>query len=492
MKHKISAEKLEDFVRKNHEQSYAWIAERTGKSQESVRKLFRKLNLPHKRVTSQNRDVIENPRNEKTGIETRHDGNLIVNWDTKTIVAFLGEFGSVVHSFARHAAIQRAYSNDYEGSGDTQAEIAMKFDFPHAKAVAVYMKLFGVTKSSPGQTDIEFELGLTAEEATAENIQAVKRRSVKLTERAKWAKVQSDADKWNKFDHTTLEPIMEYIAEYVPTYKVVPLKLPKTSFKHVDVVGVSDWHYGKLCYNSKGQVVYNRKIAIKTLHEANRNMMAKVAAFGAPEKWVIPIGTDNMHVDGINHTTTSGTPQARQTEGDWEIDIKNYVDVVMQMIDAYAQVAPVELIVLPGNHDYQTSRMLGVLLEVTYSKSTRVKVIHRPAAPRIYTQHGSNVLVFAHGEDASLAKWDREIFKLFLAEAKEQGVSLDKSKNIYFYHGHVHTFEMKDLGGIQRISLPSLSGEDSWHKKNLYVGNRQQALIDCLNPDSGRVATFFS
>lgn len=488
----MNTDKLNQFLIENQNQSYAWLAEKTGKSVDAVRKAYTKLKLPPKRINSQNRDLIENPRNEKSGIEIRHDGNLILNWDTKTIIAILGEFGQVVHSFARHAAIQRAYSNDYEGKGDTQAEIAMKFDFPHAKAVAVYAKLFGITKSSPGQTDIEFELGMTAEEATAENIQATKRRSVKMTERAKWAKVQQDADKWNKFDHSTLEPLMEYIAEYVPAYKVKPLKLPVSKTKHADVVGVSDWHYGKLCYDAKGRVSYSREIAINMLHEANRKMMAKVALLGAPEKWIIPVGTDNLHVDGINHTTTAGTPQARQTEGDWEIDIKNYVDVVMQMIDTYAQVAPVELVVLPGNHDYQTSRMLGVLLEITFAKSNRVKVIHRAATPRIYLQYGDNVLIFAHGEDASLAKWDREIFRVYLAEAKEQGVSLDKAKHVYFYHGHVHTFEMKDLGGIQRVSLPSLSGEDNWHKKNLYIGNTQQALIDCLSNDSGRMATIFS
>ena len=190
--------------------------------------------------------------------------------------------------------------------------------------------------------------------------------------------------------------------------------------------------------------------------------------------------------------TTAGTPQARQTTGDWEVHIKNYVELFMQMVERYAQIAPVELIVMPGNHDYQTSRMLGVLLEMTYKNHPRIKVIHRPTAVRIYRQYGKVCHIYSHGEGESLAKQDRTIHSKYLAEAKAQGVNLQEVEFITYYHGHIHTEETKDNSGITRVAFPSLATEDQWHKLAGYVGNKQGALIDLVSTTHGRSAMFYS
>jgi len=481
-----------EFLKANADKDYQWLSEQTGKTTESVRKMFRVLGLPPKKVNSQNRDIIENPRVQKTGVEVKHDGAVVINWSEKTIVTMLGEYGHYVCHFSRHAAIQRAYSNEYEGKGSTQSEIAREFDFQHAKAVALYAKLHGFTKSDMGQTDIEFKLGLTPEEAAEENMQALKRRAMKLTQVASWKKVQADADKWNKFEFSVLEPMMESIETYLPTFKYVEHKPQKSQGDDIAVVGISDLHYMKQCFDDNGKETYNRDLTVKALNEANASLITKMKKFGVPKKFIIPAGTDNLHVDGITHTTTAGTPQARQTTGDWEVHIKNYVELFMNMVESYARIAPVELIVMPGNHDYQTSRMLGVLLEVTYRKHPRITVIHKPTAVRIYRQYGNTCLIFAHGEGESLAKQERGVHSKYLAEAKTQGVNLQSIENIVYYHGHVHTQETKDMSGIMRVSFPSLATEDQWHKMAGYVGNKQGAVIDLVSTVTGRSAMFYS
>jgi len=247
-------------------------------------------------------------------------------------------------------------------------------------------------------------------------------------------------------------------------------------------------------------VIYDKDIARDVVHKANDTMIAKALKVGNQKKWFIPIGTDNLHVDGITHMTTAGTPQARQTSGDWSVDIQSYVELVMQMVKTYAQTAPVELIVLPGNHDMQTSMMLGVLCQQVFKDSKRIKVTFRPATPRIYVQVGRTCLIFDHGDNQSTAKWDANIHKYYMAEAREQGVNLNEIDHIIFYHGHLHTEETKplgkinnkDLGVIHRVSLPSLSGEDSWHKGAGYVGNKQYALIDVVSATTGRFASVYS
>ncbi len=497
----METSKVNDFIVKNADKEYAWLSEKTGVSVEGIRKRYKKLNLAPKRITSQNRDILDNPRVEKTGIETRHDDKVVINWSTKSIVTNCGEYGDILISFDKHSRIQRMYSNDYEGKGHTQSEIAREFtEFPHAKAVGIYAKLHGFTKSDLGQTDIEFELGLTPEEAVAENIQAIKRRAARLTETAKWKKVQADADKWNTFELFTIEPMIQAIKDCLPTYKERAYSNPKVVADTFGVVGVSDLHYMKLCYDAYGKVIYDKNIARDIVHKANDTMIAKALKVGNQKKWFIPIGTDNLHVDGITHMTTAGTPQARQTTGDWTVDIQSYVELVMQMVHTYAQTAPVELIVLPGNHDYQTSMMLGVLCQQVFRDSKRIKVTFRPSTPRIYVQVGRTCVIFAHGEGMSMSKWDGNIHKFYMAEAREQGVNINEIDHIVFYHGHVHTGESKpngkvtekDLGVIHRVSLPSLSGEDSWHKGAGYVGNRQYALIDLVSGTTGRFASVYS
>lgn len=488
----MTKQTMRDFLIENQGKSRAELAKMWGCTARTINEHQSRLRaegvLP-KAVGQGVKKVIEE---KKSGVEVRQDGAIIINWTNQTIITDLGEWDNYVCSFSTHNSIQRMYSNEFGGKGATQSEIARRFDFPHAKAFALYAKLHGYTKSDLGQTDIEFEMGLTPEQAAEENLQALKRRAFKLTEQKKWKQTQEDADKWNNFEHSTLYPMMDAIAANLPTFKYKPFKASVAKGNDIAVVGISDLHYMKQCFDDNGNDSYNREITVKVLNEANASLIAKMKRYGTPTKFVIPAGTDNLHVDGIGHTTTAGTPQARQTTGDWEVHIKNYVELFMQMVEQYAQVAPVELIVMPGNHDYQTSRMLGVLLEMTYKSHPRIKVIHKPTAVRIYRQYGSTCLIFAHGEGESLAKQDRTIHSKYMAEAKAQGINLQEVENIVYYHGHVHTYETKDNSGIVRVAFPSLATEDQWHKMAGYVGNKQGALIDVVSMTSGRSAMFYS
>lgn len=489
----MNTEQLRKFLIDNQGETRAWLAKETGRSTRCINEHQTRLRNEGKIPPATGQGVKKTvDETKKKGVEIRQDGAIIINWTNQTIITDLGEWDNFVCSFSTHNAIQRMYSNEFGGKGATQSEIARRFDFPHAKAFALYAKIHGYTKSDLGQSDIEFEMGLTPEKAVEENLQALKRRAFKLTEQKKWKLTQEDADKWNNFEHSTLYPMMDAISSNLPNFKYKPVKVAVQKSKDIAVVGISDLHYMKQCFDDNGNDTYNREITVRVLNEANASLIAKMKRYGTPAKFIIPAGTDNLHVDGITHTTTAGTPQARQTTGDWEVHIKNYVELFMQMVEQYARIAPVELIVMPGNHDYQTSRMLGVLLEMTYKSHPRITVVHKPTAVRIYRQNGSACLIFAHGEGESLAKQDRSIHSKYLAEARAQGINLQEIKTIVYYHGHVHTYEAKDLSGITRVAFPSLATEDQWHKMAGYVGNTNGALIDLVSPVNGRSAMFFS
>jgi hypothetical protein len=430
------------------------------------------------------------PLEEKSGLEIRGD-HIVINWTTKTVITDLGEFGSYVCNFNTHGAIQHAYVNNYRGKGETAARVATRFDFYSNKAVYQYARHHGFTKESIGQTDIEFATGMTAEEAAQDTLQSLKRRALKLIERKKLAAIHKDADKWNNWEQGVLYPMRDWMEEVLPTYKPVVLKLKDVKETFAAIVGVSDWHYMKVAFSEDGKETYNRKIAIAHLKEAQSELVSKMLKQGNPSVIYLPIGTDNLHIDNPQQTTTHGTPQAEQTDGGWATELQNYVDVIINMVEMYSQIAPVEVISIPGNHDKHTSFVIAVMLKLFFEQNERVTVTVSQH-PRIYKKYGNTCLVFDHGDDKSLVKFRANMHKLALVEAKEHGINPNQIDEYVFFSGHLHHENNLDLGGVFHYLIPSLAGTDKWERSGLFIGAKEQATLYLIDPKKGRKAVFYS
>ena len=416
-----------------------------------------------------------------------HDG-YVYNSTTKTVITDLGEYGSFVCSLDMHKAIQRAYVDSYEGKGDTASQVAMRFDFTHAKAVYKYAKIHGFTKSSVPQTDLEFKEGLTPDEAVAENVQAMKRKTYKLTEQAKWKYQQDSAEKWNNFHHSVLKSLENHLEEYLPKHNPPVLVLTKSKQKYAVVMGISDLHYMKFCHDHLGKPTYNREIAIKRLQEALTTMIGQITRHGVPETIFLPVGSDNLHVDNAQHTTTKFTNQVGATDGHWALELKNYVSLTLNMIDMLSQVAPLVLIPTAGNHDKSTSFMLNAYLSIHYATSKRVKFTECYDS-RVYAQYGNQGFIFGHFEDMSEKKIQSNAHKFIMAEAKDRGITADRFS---IFSQHLHTDSFKALGGgVQHYILPSLSGTDQWHRDNAYIG-QSEASCYIFDKEKGKTAIFYA
>lgn len=484
MKAKLNLSKVKSLLKKGlyNEQ----IADECDVHPSTVSRFMKKHNLtPNVR---KGQKVVKKP---KTGVETRHDDKVIINWTTRTIITDLGEFGSFSCSFDMHGAIQREYVDSYNGKGCTSSEVATQFEFPHAKAVLLYARLHGFTKASVPQTDIEFEEGLTPEEASDETLQSLKRRTIKMTERKKWHKTQADADKWNTFDLTVLKPTMDWVEQNLPKFKPLKVKLPKQSGAFASVIGISDLHFMKQAYDSEWNSTYDQKKAKAALQKAINTIISHIALHGTPDVIYLPVGTDNLHVDNPNHTTTKGTAQASATDGNWKESLQRYVDINLGMIEMFAQVAPVEVVVINGNHDHITSEMLGVLLTTVYRDRDGI-TINRSHYPRQYFQYGSNCIGFAHGDDVGIRKLKTSLHKFIMAEASEFGVNMHQCKEFLFFSGHLHMDSFEDLGGVKHFIIPSLSGTDDWHRRMGYVGTKKETAVYIVDKKTGRKAVHYT
>jgi len=426
----------------------------------------------------------------KKGMEIKND-HVVVNWTTKTVITELGEFGTYNCSLDMHGAIMRAYSNEYEGKGDTQSVVAMRFDFPHAKAVAKYMRAHGMSKSSIGQTDLELELGLSVEDAVEENIQSMKRQIHKKTEQKKWKEIQDGYDKWIALHHGVLKPFENHIEKYLPKHKIQELKLlgkkPKERDDTVGLVAISDIHYMKNCFDAFGKNIYNRDIAMKELFKHAQRLLEKtIAADGVPKRFVLPVGNDNLHIDNPLQTTTRGTQQANSTDGSYRMELGNYIDMTQALIETFAQVAPVDVVSVPGNHDLHTSYLLGEFLVRLYRDEPQVNVIRR-FHERTYLQYGKVCLILSHGDKISLARTKREVHKLIMSEARDQGINLNDIEDWVFIIGHLHHEDITDVGGnTEVVIMPSISEADDWHSDSGYVGAKKNSFLMLYSYEFGK------
>ena len=419
----------------------------------------RKPRLKNKSVDAENAEPVAQNA-PKPNLEVRGD-HIVINWLAKTIVTELGEYGQMICSFDMHNAVQRAYV--YMGEGKTASDVARDFDFPHAKAVLLYAKHHGFTKSSLPQTDLEFELGLTADEAVAQNIQTMKRDAYKKTERAKWQEIVKGYEKWNMFHNTVLKPFENHIEEHISIRQPIKYTVPKMESKTYNVVvGITDLHYLKLAVDDFGTIVYDREIARKKLFETQKDLISQIAMYGKPEKFTLIAGSDGIHIDNPLQTTTQGTSMSNSTDGEWHMEIGNYIDIQLDYIDLFANIAPVDVIVVPGNHSKNTDYLVGSFLKKYYEKVNRsVQVLQGMNSERTFVPFGKKYcLVFQHGDNVSPNKMDKEMHKVIMAEAYKWGI---KSTDTIFYHfsGHIHHEDSKDLGGnVIRIVLPAVCPPD--------------------------------
>jgi hypothetical protein len=435
---------------------------------------------------------------KKKSLEHRADGKITINWIARTVVTDLGEWGPIIMSFDMHSAVQRSYVYEENGGeGDTAAVVAMKFDFPHAKAVAVYAKLHGFTKSSPPQTDIEFAEGLTVEQAVSQNIQTLKRQTYKATERAKWDWIVKNHEKWLDFHHNVLKPFENHIEAHISKYKAPILDLKGfyregEKRKFAGVLGLSDWHYMKLCYGPKGERIYDKEVTKERIKHDSEEIVGDMLGYGKPEIIYVPIGNDNIHVDGPEHLTTAGTPQINATDGIWRIGVEEYIHITLDYINSIAQVAPVEVMCFPGNHDEKTSQLLQVFLKIFFEDNKRVK-INYSLHSRLYSQYQKNALIFTHGHHLG-KQLPKEIHKIILGEAKDHGIDMNVTENYLLFSGHEHIGSTADLNGnVQQFVMPSFSGtDDFWHRGKQYVGRACESAGYIVDPVKGRKAIVYS
>ena len=268
-----------------------------------------------------------------------------------------------------------------------------------------------------------------------------------------------------------LEEFKRLAKEFAPTcYRdMYPSNSGQCERKLVEVC-LFDHHFGQLSWKPEVGANYDIKIAKKLALEAIADLLTQIPK--DTDKFVLPIGNDFFNVNSSSETTLKGTPQSEDCR--WQKTFTEGARLVTTIIDMLAEVAPVEVIIVTGNHDTERSFYLGEYLYGWYHNCDFVSIENSPNL-RKYYQWGKVGIVFTHGEKGDLKK----LHTLMADEAPKIWVSTKFREG---HVGHLHKkgeyfFVLSEENSFTIRIMPSLVAKDDYHHGEGYSHMRKSIAI---------------
>jgi hypothetical protein len=247
---------------------------------------------------------------------------------------------------------------------------------------------------------------------------------------------------WNEFKNNFLNDLKQI---YKPDRK--DYTIHKASESYLLEISLPDLHFGKGDVNE----------LIDKFHTSVNDLVYKARNHNI-SKILLPIGNDGLNSEGKRQTTTAGTPQ--QDTINWQESFRVYWTNLCKVIKRLTDIAPVEVVIITGNHDEERMFYIGDVLLAYFNNDLDV-TINNSGEYRKYFEYGINMLMFTHGNEEKHSD-------LPLIMATEQPEMFARTKYREVHLGHLHKEKMDEYRGIKVKFLPSICTTDEWHKKKGY------------------------
>ena len=294
-----------------------------------------------------------------------------------------------------------------------------------------------------------------SEESLADDLVALKAGRIERAADRRQADIdRQDADKWRNL----WRGVGGMLRDEVSAPTIVPfLRLPEDDRRTIVVVGLNDLHFGSYgAVNETGQKT-NRESTTRRLFESTEFLIGRLST--KPEKFILPVSGDLVHIDTTNGTTTKGTPQ--DIDGTATEIAMAWLRTLRQYIDMLRQVAPVECIPLHGNHDYLLGTVILSALAEIYRDTVDVEV-HCHGRRRHYIEWERNLLAFSHGDGV-------KYHALSGVVAAEASAAWGRCDSRHIWTGHLHHERVVEKPGCKTYIMPSIAGPDRFHEKYGFI-----------------------
>jgi len=179
------------------------------------------------------------------------------------------------------------------------------------------------------------------------------------------------------------------------------------------------------------------------------------------KKIYVAILSDIFHYDTINKTTTAGTivtTNGMTAYETFDLGLTTLITALQKISD----IAPIEVIFIPGNHDRLSGYTLMKALEAYFrnNKNVEFDTGHKSRKHRVI---GVNLVGWMHGDmpKARASNW-------LQVDAREEW---GKTKYSEIHSGNYHSQQGSENGGVILRYLPGMTDIDQWHYDNGYVGS---------------------
>lgn len=219
-------------------------------------------------------------------------------------------------------------------------------------------------------------------------------------------------------------------------------------------ISLPDIHYGKQVGDTLEDLENEYMTRVKSLmHKANGLDIERI---------ILPVGNDGMNSEGYSRATTKGTPQ--QDCAEWQQTFVGYCALMVRAIEYLSKSAPVDVIVIQGNHDFERMFYAGEFLRAYFLNNTAVN-IDNGFDSRKYYSYGVNMIMYTHGDKEKPAEMP-------LIMATERPMMFAASKFREVHCGHLHKEMVNEYRGVKVRFIPSICKNDAWHKTMGYEAKR--------------------
>ena len=238
-----------------------------------------------------------------------------------------------------------------------------------------------------------------------------------------------------------------------------------------------DLHVGKLAWaDETGYEHYDIQTAERVFDDALHALIQRTKGYQF-DRVVFPVGNDLLHADTKQGTTNAGTPL--DTDSRYQKSFLVARRMLTRAITALRDLAPVHVVVVPGNHDTLGAWHLGDSLECFFHKHAGIVIDNAPTL-RKYHQYGAVMLMFTHGNRGKLADYP-------LLMATEQPAMFGATRHREAHTGDKHQLKVQEFHGVRVRISPALCSPDAWHSEHHFVGNPRSAEAFVWHKDEGLV-----
>lgn len=236
---------------------------------------------------------------------------------------------------------------------------------------------------------------------------------------------------------------------------------------YILVVPIADFHYMRYSSSDVTNKDYDREIARSRYYKVVLDILERTKDIKIKKIFLV-VGNDMLNVDTVTGTTTKGTQQ--EIDGNIESAIIEVTNIIVNTIEKFKKIAPVEVVYIPSNHDYLTFFGIMNAIRIRYERDSNIFVDYSPRE-RKYKFESSCLMGFAHDIKAD------NVNNILVEEASEY---LSKSRCRIYFLAHLHHEFANDISGTDVRRLPTIASPSRWEYKKGYssIERCQSFLID--------------